>query len=186
VSRKTSTVNYGSNGSTCGLEVELASSLLADPPKLAETIRRHFALCETAVDDELAKLGRSDTSATSVPTETVATTAAPRATNGHGTSNGNGHLPRNGSRTSEPPATEYDDPGQVAAEDEDEDRPTTGRQLLGWSQKQPGDAKGFLIRFGKKRELPPRILDWNERQVATAYRAYRQAAINGLAEKGGR
>ena len=178
VSRKVGTANYGSNGGTCGLEIELATGLLADPPKLAETIRRHFALCETAVDEELAKLARPATNGTAIVREPVVTAAAPPAANGHAP-------PRNGARAPERPATEYDEPhgrhlaDNFAVDDHDEAPPTTGGQLLGWARKQPHDAKGFFIRLGRKRGYPSRVLDWSEEQVTTVYQACRQTAATG-------
>ena len=177
VSRKVGTANYGSNGGTCGLEVELAASLLADPAKLAATIRGHFELCDLAVDEELAKLGRAATNGTPQVRQPVATSAAPPSANGHA-------LPRPAARETNPPAETFDDlRGQenadsFAEDDHDEDPPTTGGQLLGWARKQPHDAKGFAIKHGKRLKFPPRILDWTEDQVKTVYRAYRQAAAN--------
>ncbi len=182
VSRKTSTANYGSHGGTCGLEVELASALLADPAKLAATIRGHFALCETAVDEELARLGPVATNGTApghaAPAKTqsaAVTTRTPRT---------NGQAPP---RTAARPAAE--DPGshdhdhelddQDADDLDEENPPINGSQLLGWARKQPHDAKGFLIGAGKKHGFPPRILDWSQDQVTTVYRSCRRAALNG-------
>src|SRR5689334_11584840 len=54
--------------------------------------------------------------------------------------NGNGRYPGD------------DDRSQASHDDEDqEDPPTDGRQLLGWAAKQVPDAKGRVIAVGKKR-----------------------------------
>ncbi len=71
-----------------------------------------------------------------------------------------------------------DDDRRQASHDEDqeEDPPTDGRQLLGWAAKQVPDAKGRVIAVGKKRGYPSRILDWTPQQVAAAYRTARALA----------
>ena len=48
--------------------------------------------------------------------------------------------------------------------------PTDGRQLLGWAAKQVPDAKGLVISFGKRKDYPPKIVDWDDEQVMAAYR----------------
>ena len=52
----------------------------------------------------------------------------------------------------------------------DEDAPTDGRQLLGWSSKQIPDAKGLILSYGRKNGLPSKIVGWSPQQVAAAYR----------------
>jgi hypothetical protein len=52
----------------------------------------------------------------------------------------------------------------------DEDAPTDGRQLLGWSSKQVPDAKGLILSYGRKNGLPSKIVGWSPQQVAAAYR----------------
>jgi hypothetical protein len=70
-----------------------------------------------------------------------------------------------------------DDRSQASRDDEDqEDPPTDGRQLLGWAAKQVPDAEGRVIALGKKRGYPLRILDWTPQQVTAAYRAARALA----------
>jgi hypothetical protein len=64
-----------------------------------------------------------------------------------------------------------DDRSQASHDDDqEEDPPTDGRQLLGWAAKQVPDAKGRVIAVGKKRGYPSRILDWTPQQVTAAYR----------------
>jgi hypothetical protein len=69
-----------------------------------------------------------------------------------------------------------DDRSQASHDDQEEDPPTDGRQLLGWAAKQVPDAKARVISVGKKRGYPSRILDWTPQQVAAAYRAARVLA----------
>jgi hypothetical protein len=63
-----------------------------------------------------------------------------------------------------------DDRSQTSHDDDQEDPPTDGRQLLGWAAKQVPDAEGRVIAVGKKRGYPSRILDWTPQQVTAAYR----------------
>jgi hypothetical protein len=69
-----------------------------------------------------------------------------------------------------------DDRSQASDDEEGEDPPTDGRQLLGWAAKQVPGAKGRVIALGKKRGYPSRILDWTPQQVAAAYRTARALA----------
>src|SRR5262249_37084334 len=55
-------------------------------------------------------------------------------------------------------------------DDDDQDAPTNGRQLLGWASKQVPDLKGTLLSFGKRNGLRSKIVDWTPEQVNAAYR----------------
>jgi hypothetical protein len=77
--------------------------------------------------------------------------------------------PRNGRYSGD------DDRSQASGDDDEgnedqEDPPTDGRQLLGWCAKQVPDAKGKVIGYGKKRGFPGRVVDWKPDQVDAAYR----------------
>jgi hypothetical protein len=63
-SRKVTDNNYGSRGASVNLELELDASVVAEPGKLQEEIRRLFGLVRASVAEEL---------------------------NGHGSANGDGH-----------------------------------------------------------------------------------------------
>ena len=52
-SRKVGEANYGSRGASVNLELELESSMIADPDKMHEKIRALFGLARRAVDEEL-------------------------------------------------------------------------------------------------------------------------------------
>ena len=60
-SRKVGEANYSSRGASVNLELELESSMIADPAKMQEKIRALFGLARKAVDEEL-KNGHADAS----------------------------------------------------------------------------------------------------------------------------
>ena len=62
--RKVGLPDYGSAGASCNLEVELDTSLFHDLDGLHKVVRRAYAACNQAVQDELARL-----KATAVVTE---------------------------------------------------------------------------------------------------------------------
>ena len=53
MSRKVGEPNYGSRGATVGLEMEVDSSLVDQPPQLHERIAHLFRLAKESVDQEL-------------------------------------------------------------------------------------------------------------------------------------
>jgi hypothetical protein len=53
--RKVGLPDYGSAGASCNLEVELDTSLFQDLDGLQQVIRRAYAACNQAVQDELAR-----------------------------------------------------------------------------------------------------------------------------------
>ena len=54
--RKVGLPDYGSAGASCNLEVELDTSLFQDLEGLHKVVRRAYAACNQAVQDELARL----------------------------------------------------------------------------------------------------------------------------------
>jgi hypothetical protein len=62
-SRKVGEENYSSRGASVNLELELESSLAANPPQLQERIRELFSLARLAVHEEL-RVGGSQTGQT--------------------------------------------------------------------------------------------------------------------------
>jgi hypothetical protein len=62
------------------------------------------------------------------------------------------------------------DAWEPPTDDDDQDAPTNGRQLLGWASKQVPDLKGTLLSYGKKNGLKSKIVDWTPDQVNAAYR----------------
>ncbi|MFM8495538.1 MAG: hypothetical protein ACKOEM_08435 [Planctomycetia bacterium] len=57
ITRKIGLPEYGSAGASCNLEVELDTSLFHDLEGLHQVVRRAYAACNQAVQDELARLG---------------------------------------------------------------------------------------------------------------------------------
>ncbi len=154
VTRKEATGRDGSAGATCEIEVEIPGGT---PDDELLRIRDHWLeFCESAVDEQLDR-HRDRVSAPPQPPPQP----APRA-------------PAPSHRESR----RYDDPpppprGRRDAEDspaDDRAAPADGRQLLGWAAKQDPDAKGLVIAFGKKQGYPPKIVDWDDDQVRSAYR----------------
>ena len=53
LSRKVGEPNYGSRGATVNLELEIDSTLVAEPERLQERIRDLFGLAKASIDEEL-------------------------------------------------------------------------------------------------------------------------------------
>jgi hypothetical protein len=153
--------DFGSYGAGAAISFEMDPSLMANPEAFVAKIREQYALAEAAMTDELNRL-RMASAAARGPAAAVASepAAVPPAK-------------RPAARPPVGPAAEdYD---QVDEVPEDDDPPNDGNHLLGWARNQPGDAKNWLIRLGKRLHYPNRILDWSPKQVQTAYQTYRAA-----------
>src|SRR5476651_698827 len=61
-SRKMTDNNYGSRGASVNVELELDSSLVAEPGKLQDRIRQIFGLARTALAEELNGGGNGNSS----------------------------------------------------------------------------------------------------------------------------
>jgi hypothetical protein len=162
-SKKVGTPNYGSHGATCSLgNIELDEQLLHDPQALAAKIRAWYALAQTAVDEELARLGNGQAAA---PAALHATPSTP-------------------TRPSRPPAPQLPPtttPDRFNEEDDagdDDDTPRNGSQLLGWARKQRDDCMGFIITLGKKQKFAGRVVEWKVDQVLEAFHATKQMLRN--------
>ena len=111
LSRKVGEPNYGSRGATVNLELEVDSTLAAEPERLQERIRELFGLANASIDEELhveptqpaANTQRSATQPATPPRQPHATgrNGASRSTTNGYRSNGNGRQPTN----NPPPAT---------------------------------------------------------------------------------
>jgi len=69
-------------------------------------------------------------------------------------------------------------PGEIVTpeDDQDDDTPHSGIELLGWARHQPGDAKQELAAIGMHLRHPALILNWTPEQVAKAYAIYRRTS----------
>ena len=111
LSRKVGEANFGSRGATVNLELEVDSTLAAEPDRLQERIRELFGFAKMSIDEELQSAptqpasdaqrsnGRAADNARQ-PHASGRNGASRSATNGH-RSNGNGRQPAN----NPPPAT---------------------------------------------------------------------------------
>ena len=110
LSRKVGEPNYGSRGATVNLELEVDSTLAAEPDRLQERIRELFLLAKASVDEELRgapsspnALGQHATGQAADNTRQQhanGRSGAARSANGAYRSNGNGRQSNN-----PPPAT---------------------------------------------------------------------------------
>jgi hypothetical protein len=162
---KIGTDNFGSIGAQCSIELELDSQLLEHADALAEAITRHQETVTTAMRAHMKRM---------VATSNATPKAPPQASSLPHRPNGKPQAtpPTNGANGTGKAAQADDDDGFTPEDDHDDDAPTTGRELLGWARRQAEDAFPWLVKTGKKRGFPERILDWNEDQVTQAYRAY--------------
>lgn len=91
-SRKVTDNNYGSRGASINVEMELDSSLVAEPAKLQDKIRQLFGVVRVSLAEELNANGHAP------PTLPTNGHHAGPSPNGNGNGNGNGHsngaLPR--------------------------------------------------------------------------------------------
>ena len=111
LSRKVGEPNYGSRGASVNLELEIDSTLAADPDRLQDRIRELFCLARASIDEELqAGTSQSPTNAQRLNDRTAASTrqqhangqsAGSRAATNGSRSNGNGRQSAN----NPPPAT---------------------------------------------------------------------------------
>lgn len=107
LSRKVGEPNFGSRGATVNLELEVDSTLVAEPGRLKDRIHELFGLARQSIDEELR--GVSGAAPVSPPATNVngngASDNSRRHTPPRSTANGNGHSRglQRGSTT--PPAT---------------------------------------------------------------------------------
>jgi len=182
VSRKVQPRSYHSNGAACGLRREIPLSALDNPDAFVREIRASMGLCEIAVEEELARLAAAHPGP---PTQISESTidgkdqlALPAALPATRTAPA--------SRRFDPPpaippvgsAEAWNETEQTIADEDDEDAPTDGRQLLGWARKQDRDMKGWIISLGYKRKFKGNVVDWTDAQVATAYAAAKKELAN--------
>jgi len=199
VSRKVQPRSYHSNGAACGLKVEIPVAALDNPEAFVRDIRAHMGLCELAVEEELKRLNDAHPG---TPTQTLNAevdgkdqlsppaarpTFPPRRADGQSVG------------STAPPARRFDPPSAIppvgsadefnegnddqADDQEEEDPPTDGRQLLGWARKQTPDLKSWVISWGYKSKTKGNVVDWPEAKVTQCYTAAR-AALRAKKVKG--
>jgi hypothetical protein len=178
VCQKEGTEHFGSIGATCGLELEIDQSVLADPAAAVARIRGYYAFCETAMNEELARLRTGQPAAVTANGPAAAAAGPNPAAEAPPLKRPVARSPATpppAKRAAAEPVAEAEDHGDACEPEEDDDPPTDGRRLLGWARNQPEDAKNWLVGLGKRLRYPNRILDWSPKQVQTAYQSYREA-----------
>jgi hypothetical protein len=169
VCKKEGTEGYGSIGATCGLELEIDQSVLSDPTAAVARIRGYYSFCETAMNEELARLRTDQPAAGPNPAADPPPPVKRPAARSPATPP---PAPPAKRAAADPVAEEHGDEDDLPADD---NPPTSGRNLLGWARSQETDAKNWLVGFGRKKRYPNRILDWTPVEVKAAYDAFRQA-----------
>ena len=111
LSRKVGEPNYGSRGATVNLELEVDSTLAAEPDRLQQRIRELFGLAKMSIDEELQVDPSQPAASQQRSTDRTATNTRQQHTNGRSggsraatngaRSNGNGRQSTN----NPPPAT---------------------------------------------------------------------------------
>jgi len=185
VSHKTQPRRYHSHGAACGLKVEIAPAALENPQAFVSAIRRHMELCEIAVEEELKRLATIDAA---LPTP-VTSEIDGQETNGRASNRP--AMPAPPSRRFDPPpaipppgpAEAWDETEGSTEDEDDEDAPKDGRQLLGWARKQTPDLKAWVISWGYKTKTKGNVVDWPEAKVAQCYAAAKKALAAGTTKK---
>ena len=90
LSRKVGEANYGSRGASVNLELELDSSIVSEPGRLQERIRKMFVLAKQSIDEELHHSAGAAL-ATKNGNGHAASDSHQPATASRNGSNGNGH-----------------------------------------------------------------------------------------------
>jgi hypothetical protein len=156
--------NYSSIGATVGLsEIEVDDATHKDPAAF-ERLRRHYqTIVNQAVDDELMRMKPAQAGPSEQPPRKPEPAASPDPAPAR---------PARGTPKPDPEFSEFEEPPNVQAEEEDDGPdPQTGGQLLGWARKQSPDPKGFIFGLGKKLKFPSKVIEWNSEQVTIVYRA---------------
>jgi hypothetical protein len=141
------------------VELDLDAATLTDPERLQRLIRDQQAYVRLAVLDELQRATAADRPARSHAHTTEPTRPETLAPTRTVLDRGDAWEPPEDLKT----LTD-------GMEEEPEDIPRDGRQLLGWASKQTPDRKGTIMSFGRKHGLKSKIVDWTSDQVLAAYR----------------
>jgi len=167
---------FGSYGAGAAICFELDVSLLNDPALFVAKIREQYAMCEAAMTEEISRLKAkaNGTTATTAPSPAAAAAAPNPAATVPSPRRPVVRSPVTPPAKRDAPVDDAEDDGDAIEPEEEDDPPTDGKHLLGWARNQPEDAKGWLIKLGRKLRYPGRILNWTPKQVETAYQAFRR------------
>jgi hypothetical protein len=165
--------SFGSFSAGAAICFEVPTELLNDPESFVAKVRAHYALCESAMNEELRRL-KAQSNGQASPAAGQAAAADPKPTK-PAAGRQPVATPRRAAAAQVAEEMEEYQEEQARELPEDDDPPLDGKHLLGWARNQPTDAKGWLIGFGRKKRYPNRILNWTPVQVKTAYDVFRQA-----------
>jgi hypothetical protein len=160
VSRKIGQANYGSEGASCSLEIELDQSTLDQPAALADRIRGAYQIVQQAVEDQLER-------ASEPPVHEIDETLAP-GDRGYRPPQEQYRQPPDRRPPDRRPPQPRDRPGYRQGGPAD-DPPTTGRQFAGWIAKQDADTHQRVRDLIRAWGLPSRYLDWGGADVQAVY-----------------
>jgi len=187
ISRKEGRPGYGSEGAIVEIMLDVAERTVSESPaSLVDEIRRAFALCETAVGEQLARTAPADHHQVEPARDRDRQPSQARP-------------PSEPEPDRQPPRRgRYDpDEGPDGAKRWQHDaEPKSGRELIAWARKKEerGESPGLfkrLVRFGESQGYPPRIVDWSRDEVYDATAAVRRGtdtdepARNGTASRNG-
>jgi hypothetical protein len=158
VSRKIGQPNYGSEGASCEITVDVAEKTVgADPAALVDECRRGYSLAEQVVSEQLHRH--------QVEQQPAAATVAPPPAAAEPPAHRNGHS--NGKHLSE--SHPWADPSSKPHNG----RPRSGRELYPWAKRleESGQCPKLVRRlagYGKGEEFPDRMTEWSREQVDEA------------------
>ena len=191
VSRKIGQPNYGSEGASCEITMDVAEMTVSESPEsLVSEIRRAYALAEQAVGEQLAQhqveppRDRDRQPSQARPPSEPEPDRQPRRQPGQPAWADPcvGQTPYvNGSRTEtyqKPDGSTYViDRGTVGGKAHD-GPPRDGRQLYPWAKKlEERGLRGFIRALGDMAEregYPPRLTDWNHEETRAAVALWRE------------
>jgi hypothetical protein len=160
VSRKIGQANYGSEGASCGLEIELDQSTLDQPAALAERIRAAYQIVQSAVEDQLER-------GSEPPVHEIDDTLAP-GDRGYREPPEHSRRPPDRQPPDRRPPPQRDRSGYGRPGPAD-DPPTTGRQFAGWIAKQDADMHQRVRDLIRAWNLPSRYLDFHPDDVRAVF-----------------
>ena len=179
VNRKIGQPNYGSEGASCELTLDVAEQSVSDHPEsLVSEIRRAYSLAEQAVGEQLAR--HQVAGDPRGPRPVIEPDRQPLVGNGSARGPGERWRPDRAPSTpaSQAPNGQYDP--QVgpdgAARFKTDGFPRSGRELCPWAKKreESGQCPNLwkrLIGFGVASNFPSRVVEWSREEVSAAVRA---------------
>jgi hypothetical protein len=156
VSRKIGQPNYGSEGASCGLEMELDQSSLDNPAQLADRIRAAYHVVEGAIEDQLMRA--AEPVRREAPREAPLQPGDPAYDRMH-------PAPPEPARRPAPAPVQQSQPDRGWLVDAD-DLPNSGKSFAGWMGKQSEATKAKVKNLITAWKLPGLYKTWDAETVA--------------------